>query len=73
MRRIARRNGAFLGAALLGTASILALPTMAQTPLQNLQAVQQQQLLNQSAAGLAASRPGQVSPVGPTVQTLPSL
>ena len=50
MRHDTRRRGAALGAALLlaaGTAG-------AQTPLQNMQAAQQQHLLNQSAAGLAA-------------------
>ena len=59
--------------ALLAAALLFGLPAGAQTPLQNLQALQQQQLLNQSAAGLAATRPVPAVPGGVNVQTLPSL
>ncbi|MFC7692593.1 polysaccharide biosynthesis/export family protein [Paeniroseomonas aquatica] len=66
------RNPAARGA-LLATALLLGLPAAAQTPLQNLQALQQQQLLNQSAAGLAASRPPPPAQAGAAVQTLQGL
>ncbi len=59
---------------LIAVALLSGLPAAAQTPFQTLQASQQQQLLNQSAAGLAAQgRPGIAAPSTGMVQTLPNL
>ena len=59
---------------LIAVALLAGLPAAAQTPFQTLQASQQQQLLNQSAAGLAAQgRPGIAAPSTGLVQTLPTL
>jgi protein involved in polysaccharide export with SLBB domain len=59
---------------LLAAALLAAAPAAAQTPLQAYQMNQQQQLLNQSAAGLAAQgRAGMGAPSTGVVQTLPNL
>ncbi|WP_043362765.1 hypothetical protein [Belnapia sp. F-4-1] len=55
-------------------ALLASLPAAAQTPLQAWQSSQQQQLLNQSNASLAAqNRAGMAAPSSGVVQTLPNL